>query len=330
MHGFWRATRRLLLSLPLAAGLALPAQAQAQAQSWPARPVTLVVPFTAGTASDVLARSFAEFLSQQIGQPVVIDNRGGAGGNLGGAAVARAPADGYMLLFGTTGPVATNKLMYEQMPYDPERDLAPVALVASLPVIIVAKAGSPLRDLQALIAHAKANPGRLSIGFPGNGTLGHITGLLLARAAGIDVNAVQYRGSGPIAGDLLGGHIDVGMDSMAAYVTNVQEGKLPALAIASRRRWSGLPDVPTVSEAGLPNFEASVWYAIMAPAGVPADVVARVNAAANAYLATAAARDLFGKLGLEALGGTPEELRLFIGSELRKWGPIVRSANIRF
>jgi len=326
MHGFWRATRRLLLSLPLAAGLALPAQTQ----SWPARPVTLVVPFTAGTASDVLARSFAEFLGQQIGQPVVIDNRGGAGGNLGGAAVARAPADGYTLLFGTTGPVATNKLMYEQMPYDPERDLAPVAVVASLPVIIVAKAGSPLRDLQALIAHAKANPGRLSIGFPGNGTLGHITGLLLARSAGIDINAVQYRGSGPIAGDLLGGHIDVGMDSMAAYVTNVQEGKLPALAIASRRRWSGLPNVPTVSEAGLPNFEASVWYAIMAPAGVPADVVARVNAAANAYLATAAARDLFGKLGLEALGGTPEELRLFIGSELRKWGPIVRSANIRF
>jgi tripartite-type tricarboxylate transporter receptor subunit TctC len=304
--------------------------ATSEAQAWPDRPVTLVVPFTAGTASDVLGRSLAEFLSKELGQPVVIDNRGGAGGNIGGAAVARAPADGYTFLLATTGPAATNKLMYEAMPYDPERDFAPVSLLAKLPVIIVARAGSPISDLAGLIAHAKRNPGKLNIGFPGNGTLGHITGLLLARAGGIAFNAVQYRGSGQIVSDLIGGHIDIGMDSMAAYVSNVQGGQLTALAIASGRRWPGLANVPTVSEAGLAGFEASVWYAVLAPAGTPAEIVTRLNAASNAYLASDAAREMFGKLGLEPAGGTPADLRAFIAAEIVKWGPIVREANIRF
>lgn len=308
----------------------LAAPALAQAQTWPARPITLVVPFTAGTASDVLARSFAEFLQKRLGQPIVIDNRGGAGGNIGGAAVAKAAPDGYTFLFATTGPAATNKLMYATMAFDPERDFAPVALVAKLPVIIVARAGAPITDLGALIAYAKANPGKLSIGFPGNGTLGHITGLMLARSGGLDFNAVQYRGSSQIIGDLLGGHIDLGMDSMAAYVTNVQGGQLSALAIAAARRWPGLPNVPTVSEAGLPGFEASVWYALMAPTGTPADIVARLNAEANAYLATDEAREMFAKLGAEPAGGSPGDAAAFIRAEIEKWGPIVRDANIRF
>ena len=320
---------RALAILGLAATAAL-APAPATAQTWPARPITLVVPFTAGTASDVLARSFAEYLQKRLGQPVVIDNRGGAGGNIGGAAVAKAAPDGYTFLFATTGPAATNKLMYANMAFDPERDFAPVALVAKLPVIIVTRAGAPIADLGALIAYAKANPGKLSIGFPGNGTLGHITGLMLARSGGLDVNAVQYRGSAQIISDLLGGHIDLGMDSMAAYVTNVQGGQLAALAIASARRWPGLPNVPTVSEAGLPGFEASVWYALMAPAGTPADIVARLNAEANAYLATDEARDMFAKLGAEPAGGSPADAAAFIRAELEKWGPIVRDANIRF
>ena len=310
--------------------MAVPAAVPAEAQSWPARPITLVVPFTAGTASDVLARSFAEYLQKRLGQPVVIDNRGGAGGNIGGAAVAKAAPDGYTFLFATTGPAATNKLMYATMAFDPERDFAPVALVAKLPVIIVARAGAPIADLGALIAYAKANPGKLSIGFPGNGTLGHITGLMLARSGGLDFNAVQYRGSAQIISDLLGGHIDLGMDSMAAYVTNVQGGQLSALAIASARRWPGLPNVPTVSEAGLPGFEASVWYALMAPAGTPAEIVARLNAEANAYLATDEAREMFAKLGAEPAGGSPGDAAAFIRAELDKWGPIVRDANIRF
>ena len=310
--------------------MAVPAAGPAEAQSWPARPITLVVPFTAGTASDVLARSFAEYLQKRLGQPVVIDNRGGAGGNIGGAAVAKAAPDGYTFLFATTGPAATNKLMYATMAFDPERDFAPVALVAKLPVIIVARAGAPIADLGALIAYAKANPGKLSIGFPGNGTLGHITGLMLARSGGLDFNAVQYRGSAQIISDLLGGHIDLGMDSMAAYVTNVQGGQLSALAIASARRWPGLPNVPTVSEAGLPGFEASVWYALMAPAGTPAEIVARLNAEANAYLATDEAREMFAKLGAEPAGGSPGDAAAFIRAELDKWGPIVRDGNIRF
>ncbi len=320
---------RAVAALTAVATLALSGTA-AQAQTWPTRPITLVVPFTAGTASDVLARSFAEYLNKTLGQPVVIDNRGGAGGNIGGAAVAKAPADGYTFLFATTGPAATNKLMYSNMQFDPERDFAPVALVAKLPVIIVAKPGSPITNLASLIAYAKANPGKLSIGFPGNGTLGHITGLLLGRSGGIDFNAVQYRGSAQIIGDLLGGHIDIGMDSMAAYVTNIQSNQLSALAIATGRRWPGLPNVPTVSEAGLPGFEASVWYAVMAPTGTPAEIVARFNAETNAYLTSDAAREMFAKLGLEPAGGSPDDLRAFIRAEIGKWGPIISDANIRF
>ncbi len=319
--------RRVVLALVSFIALILPHEASAQ--TWPTRPVTLVVPFTAGTASDVLGRSFAEFATQALGQPVVIDNRGGAGGNIGAAAVAKAPPDGHTLLFATTGPAATNKLMYENLAFDPERDFAPVALVARLPVIIVARPNS-VANLAELIRQAKANPGKLSIGFPGNGTLGHITGLLLARLAGIEFNAVQYRGSGQIVSDLLGGHIDVGIDSMAPYVTNVQSGQLKAFAIASARRWPGLPDVPTTAEAGLPGFEASVWYALLAPTGTSPAIVARLNAVANAYLESPAAKEMFAKLGLDGAGGTPDALRAFTQSELAKWGPIIREANIRF
>ncbi|QCI68152.1 Bug family tripartite tricarboxylate transporter substrate binding protein [Phreatobacter stygius] len=332
MNRFVARALRAVAVLTAVATFAVPAARaqESRTPAWPTRPITLVVPFTAGTASDVLARSFAEYLNKTLGQPVIIDNRGGAGGNIGGAAVAKAPADGYTFLFATTGPAATNKLMYGNMQFDPERDFAPVALVAKLPIIIVAKPGSPITDLASLIAHAKRNPGKLSIGFPGNGTLGHITGLLLGRAGGLDFNAVQYRGSAQIVADLLGGHIDIGMDSMAAYVTNIQSNQLTALAIASGRRWPGLPNVPTVSEAGLPGFEASVWYAVMAPSGTPAEIVTRFNTEANAYLTSDAAREMFAKLGLEPSGGSPDDLRAFIRAEIDKWGPIVRDANIRF
>jgi tripartite-type tricarboxylate transporter receptor subunit TctC len=303
---------------------AAPAQTS---QTWPSRPITLVVPFTSGTTSDLVARALAEHLSSALGQPVVIDNRGGAGGNLGGAVVARAAADGYTLLLATTGPAATNKLMYKDMPFDPQRDFAPIILIGKSPVIIVASRRLEVSSLKELIDRAKANPDKLTAGFPGNGTLGHVTGELLQQRAGITFSHVQYRGSTPIITDLLGGHIDFAMDSMAAYVPNIKERTIRALAIAGASRWSGLPDVPTFTEAGAP-IDASVWYALLAPAGTPPDIIAKVNAAANEALNAKQTKDIFGNLGIVSAGDSPAALKAFIATELEKWAPIIKAANI--
>ena len=319
-----------LTTLATAAAVLISSLTQGAAQEWPVRPVTMVVPFTSGTTSDVVARALMDHLSKAIGQPIVIDNRGGAGGNIGAGMVAKAKPDGYTILLATTGPAATNKLMYKTMTFDPQRDFADIVLVGKAPVIIVARPNGPANSLQGLIGYAKANPDKVTAGFPGNGTLGHITGKLLQERSGIKFGETQYRGSTPIITDLLGGHIDIAMDSMAAYVPQVQDGKLRALAVASGRRFAGLPDVPTASEAGLPGFEASVWYAMLAPTGTPAPVIAKLNAATNDFLKTAQAKELFEKLGIDVAGGTPNDLRTFVSSEIEKWAPIIKSANIEF
>jgi tripartite-type tricarboxylate transporter receptor subunit TctC len=307
--------------------ISIPADAQ---RAWPAREVKFVVPFASGTTSDMLARAVAQHVAGVIGKPVIVDNQGGAGGNVGAAAVARAEADGHTILFATTGPAATNKLMYKNLTFDPQRDLAPIVLIGKSPVIIVARPAVPAKTLKELTEFLKANPDKLNAGYPGNGTLGHITGELFQQRAQVKMGGIQYRGSAAIINDLLGGHVDIAMDSMAPYVSNVTEGKLRALAIAGASRWSGLPDVPTVAESGLPGFEASVWYALLAPTGTPPEVIEKLNAAINGYLATPAAQDLFGKLGVQGAGGTPAELKTFVADEIAKWEPIVRGANISF
>jgi tripartite-type tricarboxylate transporter receptor subunit TctC len=313
-----------------AAVAALSGMSASFAQSWPTRPVTMVVPFTAGTTSDIVARALAAHLSAVIGQSVVVDNRGGAGGNVGAAAAAKAKPDGYTLLLATTGPAATNKLMYKSLTFDSQRDFVPIVLVGKTPVIIATSGNAPMKTLPELIAYAKANPDKLTAGFPGNGTLGHITGELLAQRAGIKIGQAQYRGSTPIITDLLGGHINLGIDSMAAYIPSVKEGKLRALALGSSKRWSGLPDVQTVSESGIPGFEASVWYALLAPTGTPAEIVSKLNASTNDFLETPQAKEMFENLGIETAGGTPDQLKTFITSEIEKWSPIVKGANISF
>jgi tripartite-type tricarboxylate transporter receptor subunit TctC len=271
-----------------------------------------------------------DYLSRDLGHPVVIDNRGGAGGNIGAGMAAKATSDGYTLLFATTGPAATNKLMYKEMTFDPQRDFVPVVLVGKAPIIIVARADAPFSTLKEMVDYAKANPDKLTAGFPGNGTLGHITGTLLQATAGIKFSHIQYRGSPPIITDLIGKHIDIGIDSMAAYVSNVKEHKIKALAIAGNKRWSKLPDVPTASESGLPGFEASVWYAILAPTGTPQAIVAKLNAATNAYLASDQAKTTLDNLGVQIAGGTPDDLKAFTATEIAKWGPIIKAANIQF
>ena len=301
-----------------------------QAQTWPSRPVTVVVPFAAGVTGDIVARGLVEHLSSALGQPFVVDNRSGAGGNIGGAAVAKAAPDGYTLLLSTTGPASSNKLTYKNMPYDPQRDLAPIVLIGKAAVIIVAKNSLPAKTLKEFVDYAKTNPGKITAGYPGNGTLGHITGELLQQRAGMSFAQTQYRGSPAIIGDILGEHIDIGMDSMAPYVTLIQEKKLRGLAIAGAKRWPLLPDVPTVAESGFPGFEAAVWYALLAPTGTAPEIVAKLNEAANAYLKTRAAAELFEKLGIQPNGGTPQDLKAFIEAELEKWGPIIKAAKIEF
>jgi tripartite-type tricarboxylate transporter receptor subunit TctC len=290
----------------------------------------MIVPFTAGATSDIVARSLAQYLSETIGQSVVVDNRGGAGGNIGATAAARSPADGYTLLLATTGPAATNKLMYQNMNFDPEKDFTPVALLGKSPILITARVDAPFSTLKELIAYASAKPDSLNGGFPGNGALGHITGILLQNTAGIKFGTVQYKGSSAIITDLIGKNIDIAMDSMAAYVPTVQGGQIKALAVAGSQRWPKLPNVMTASESGLPGFEASVWYALLVPSGTPADIVAKLNAAANAYLKSDKAKTLFNDLGIQPAGGTPQDLKDFMAAEVKKWSPIIKAANIRF
>ena len=244
--------------------------------------------------------------------------------------VAKAAPDGYTLLLATTGPAANNKFMYKTMPYDPQRDFAPIVLMGKSPVIITAKNSLPATTLKELVDYARANPGKITAGYPGNGTFGHVTGELLQQSAGMTFVPAQYRGSPAIIADLLGEHIDIGMDSMAPYVALIHEKKLRGLAIAGLQRWPLLPDVPTVAESGFPGFEAAVWYAFLAPTGTPPEILAKLNAASNAYLKTKVATELFEKLGIQAAGGSADDLKTFIDAEMAKWGPIIKGAKIEF
>ena len=273
-----------LLGLALMLAPCERAAAQDKAQAWPEHPVTFIVPFPAGAAVDALARAVAVELSEKFGKQFIVDNRAGAGGNLGGASVARSAADGYTLLFGTPAPIALNKLMYKGLAYDSERDFTPVVLVAKSPLVITARLDFPAKTLAELIAYAKQNPGKVNVGHPGNGTLGHITSALIQQFAGVEMTHVPYRGSAPLITDLLGGQVNVAMDFMPTYLQLVADRKIRALAVTTSRRVAQLPDVPTVQEAGFKGFEATAWYAIVAPTGTPQDIVSKVNNAVNAFL----------------------------------------------
>jgi len=321
-----RITRRTVLGIAAAGLWAGPSVAWAQA--WPSRPVTMIMPFAAGGGTDLLARALAQDLSETLGQQFVVDNRTGAGGNIGAAAVAKATPDGYTILFGTPGPLANNKLIYKNLPFDPEQAFAPIVLIAKSPLIITAKASLPVKDIKELTAYAKANPGKVTVGFPGNGTLGHITSLLLQRELGISMTNVPYRGTSEVVKDLLGDQIDLAMDFMPSYLPPVRAGKIRALAVTTAERSRDLPDVQTVKEAGFRTFEASAWYALAAPAGVPGEIVDKLNTATNAFLRSAKGQDVLATMSLQAVGGSPADLRAFITSELQKWGPVVKEANI--
>lgn len=321
-----RITRRIALAFTAATLLAAPMIASAE--TWPSRPVTLIMPFAAGGGTDLLSRALAQDLTERLGQPFVVDNRAGAGGNLAAVLVAKSPPDGYTIIFGTPGPLANNKLLYKNLPFDPVTAFAPIILMAKAPLIIAAKSSLPVNDIKELAAYAKANPDKLNVGTPGMGTLGHITSVLVQKELGIKMANVPYRGTALVVNDLIGGQVDLAMDFMPSYVPLVRDGKIKALAITTAKRASDLPNVKTMQEEGFKDFEATAWFALAAPAGTPKEIIDKLNKATNDFLKSQKGQEALAHLSIQAVGGTPDDLKNFIDSELRKWGPVVKEANI--
>ncbi len=301
---------------------------QAQAPPYPARPLRLVVPFPAGGPTDIVARPLAQLLSQSLGQQVVVDNRGGAGGSIGADSVAKSAPDGYTLLLGTVGTHAINPSLYRKLPYDATRDFTPLGLVALAPMAIVVNPATPYRNLAELIAAARSAPGTLNFGSAGNGTPGHLTGEMFAKAIGAELKHVPYKGSAPGLTDLLGGQIPLMFDPVQSVLQHVRGGKLRALAVSSLARSAVMPDVPTLNESGLSGFEATAWWAVFAPAGLPADVLAKLSAETKRAIADESFRSKLGELGVQPAAVEAIAFTEFQRVELSKWNRAVRDSGV--
>lgn len=260
-------------------GAGLMSSSAAFAQAYPSKPVTIVVPFAAGGTTDILARIIGQALTTELGQSVIVDNRAGAGGNIGGAMAAKAPADGYTLFMGTVGTHAINASLYKKMPFDPIKDFAPLTRVANVPNLLVANPAQPYKTVKELIAYAKANPGKLNFGSSGNGSSIHLSGELFKSLAKVDMVHVPYKGSAPAVTDLLGNQIGIMFDNMPSAIQHVRSGKLVPIAVTTAKRSPELPNVPTIAEAGVAGYEATSWFGMFAPTGTPAPVLAKLNTA---------------------------------------------------
>jgi tripartite-type tricarboxylate transporter receptor subunit TctC len=328
VHGLWHRRDRHLSALAAAAIWLLAAPPSVPAAEWPTRPVTVLCPFAAGTSTDTLMRLINASLSQRFGQNFIVEDRPGATGNIAAGAVARAEPDGYTLFIGTVGPIVNNKFLYKALDFDPDRAFTPIGLLASSPLIVVGSPKLPVKNLNELVAYAKDHRGPLDAGTVGVGSQAHITIALLNKVAGIDIGHVPYRITSQALPDLASGDLQLSVQYVPTFVPNVQSGMLTGLAVTSPKRMPELPDVPTVAEQGFPGFEAIGWSALFAPAGTPADIVAKINQGVNDFLHSDAGRDQLAKIWMTPLGGTPRELADYIAKENAKWGPIIRDANI--
>jgi len=301
----------------------------ALAQAYPNHPIRLVVPFPAGGTTDILARDAAPRLTEVLGQPVVVDNRPGAGGNIGADLVAKSQPDGYTLLMGTVGTHAINPSLYAKMPYDHVKDFVPIVLVAGVPNVLVVNPSLPVNSVADLIKLAKSKPGSINFASSGNGTSIHLSGELFKTMAGVEMTHVPYKGSAPALTDLISGQVQVMFDNLPSSLPQIKAGKLRAIAVTSLKRSPALPDVPTISESGLPGFEASSWFGLLAPAGTPAAVVARLNAEVNKWLQSAEGREQLLAQGAQAAGGTPEQFVAHIRAETDKWAKVVKASGAK-
>ena len=317
--------RRTLLTLALTALLA---PALGHAADFPVRPVTLVVPFAPGGPTDAMARTLANALKGPLGQAVIVENKAGAGGNLGAEAVARAERDGHTVLFGTSGPLAINVSLYRKIGYDPLKSFAPVIQIGHLPNVLVVHPGVPARTVQELITYGRAHPGKLSYASSGNGASSHLAGVLFNNTAGTDFMHVPYKGTGPALTDLLGGQVSMTFTDVLTALPHIRSGKLRALGVTTTARSQALPEVPTVAEQGLPGFDVSVFFGIVAPAGTPKDVVDRLNRAFVDVLKQPDVRQTLLGQGLELAPATaPEQLAGFMQSEVGKWRTVVQKSG---
>ena len=315
----------------LTGAMSMPAVAQS---AWPTKPVRIVVPFAPGGTTDILARAVAPELTKAFGQPFIVDNRAGAGGNVGADLVAKSPGDGYTLLMGTVGTHGINKSLYSKMPYDPQKDFAPITLVAGVPNVMVMNAEKAaklgINNVADFVKYAKAHPGQFSMASSGNGTSIHLAGELFKSQTGIFMTHIPYRGSGPALLDLIGGNVDVMFDNLPSAMPQIKGGKLKAFAVTSAQRSTAMPELPTVEEAGkLKGFEASSWFGLLAPAGTPPDVVSRIQQEVAKALATPAIKEKMLAQGAIPSGNTPQEFAKLIDAEIGKWAKVVKASGAK-
>jgi len=319
--------RRHLLTAGAAAVCGAPGLLRAQA--WPARPVRVIVPFPAGGHSDNLARPLLQKLSEQLGQQVFIDNRGGANGNIGADVVARAAPDGHTLLWSPTGTMAVNPSIYPKLSFDPVRDFAPVSLVAEVQGILIVNNDVPARTVAELIALARAQPGRLSFGSPGAGSIVHLLGEQLKLLARIDIMHVPYKGVGPAMTDLIGGQLTMMFDSTASALAQARGGRVRMLATGATRRLPQAPDLPTMAESGVPGFDSTSWHAVFAPAATPRETVLRMSREIARAVQSPEVTTAFDRAGTLPVGSTPEQLALALAAATERWGRVAREAGVR-
>ncbi|MBV7484794.1 tripartite tricarboxylate transporter substrate binding protein [Bordetella sp. BOR01] len=315
-----------LLALAMALAAGLPSMAAA---AYPDRPIRYVIPFPPGGSTDTTGRILAEEMAKILGQPVVVENRGGAGGNIGAAHVAGAPADGYTLLQGTIGTHGINPTLYDNLPFDARRDFVPIARMTAGTNVLVINPSVPAKTVQELIAYAKQNPGKLMMGSSGAGSSIHMSGELFQVLTGTRFTHVPYRGGGPAMNDLLAGHIQLMFDNLNVSLPHIQAGKVRALGVTSRTRAAVLPDVPTLMEAGVPGYEVTSWSGIFAPAGTPRDIVEKLNAAINQALSTDTVRARFDEAGIQIDLMGVDQFKAFVDSEIDRWGDIVKKSGAK-
>jgi tripartite-type tricarboxylate transporter receptor subunit TctC len=311
----------------LALAVLFPGALSAQTETYPSRPIRIVVAFTAGGTTDIIARLVGKKMTDAWGQPVVVDNRPGAGGNLGSNLVAKAPPDGYTLLIGSVGPLAVNATLYPNMPYDNLKDFAPICLVAEVPNMLVVHPSVPVHTVQDLVDLARAKPGTLNYGSTGNGTTGHLSGELLNEQAKIDLVHIPYRGATAVT-DLLG-QIQLMFATIPSVIQHVRSGSLRAIAVTSSRRSAALPEIPTVAESGYPGFEASSWYGFVAPAGTPDPIIRKLHALIAGIVNAPDINEQLSSQGADPVGNTPEEFGAYMRRETEKWAKVVKASGIR-
>lgn len=323
-----RSLRSSITRLLLPCLLAAASVSAAHADDYPTRPIRLIVPFAAGGGNDTVARLVGDSLAKRLGQAVVVDNRPGAGGVVGAEAAARAPADGYTLFLGGVGSHAINPNLHKDLPYDPIKDFAAVSLLASAPLILVVHPSVPAQSVQELIAYARSHPGKLNYASNGNGSSSHLAAVMFASMTGTDMVHIPYKGLSPALTDLLSGQDQLMFSSVVAILPHVRAGKLRALAVTSRKRMALLPDIPTIAESGVANYETSSWYGILAPAGTPPEIVRRLHDEIVKVLAQDDVRNALAREGAEPVGDTPEEFTAFIRAEKQRMGDVIKSSKL--